>query len=74
MEGPAGHYFQDWNLFFILGAGDQLIHNLKETAVRITMRSSNNLEYLLNLPIRDFMEVIEMIIKADRAAREARKK
>lgn len=51
-----------------------MIHNLKETAVCVTMRTGNDLGYLLNLPIRDLLEVVEMIIKADREAKEARKK
>lgn len=74
MERPAGHYFKDRDLFFILGAGDQMIHNLKETAVRVTMRTGNDLGYLLNIPVRDLLEVVEMIIKADQEAKEARKK
>lgn len=51
-----------------------MFHNLKETAVRITMRTGSGLEYLLNLPICDLLEVAEMMIKADREAKKAREK
>lgn len=74
MEGSADDYIPDYNLFFILGASDRLIQNLKEAAVRVTMRTSNQLDYLLNQPIKDLMEIIEIIIATDKEAKEARKR
>lgn len=73
MERPAEDYFADCTLFFILGAGDGLIQNLKMSAVRITRTSGNNLGYLLNLPIGELMEVIEMFVEDVRKERETRK-
>lgn len=74
MERPAGHYCKDRSLFFLLGAGEYIFCNLKETAVRITMRTGNNLGYLLDLPIRDLIEMTEMILKADQEAKKAGEK
>lgn len=73
MEGPAGGHFANRTLFFILGAGDGLVQNLKMAAVRITRRSGNDLGYLLNLPIGELMEVIEMFVEDAREEYEARK-
>lgn len=74
MEGSADDYIPDYSLFFILGASDQLIQNLKKAAVRVTMRTSNQLDYLLNQPIKDLMEIMEIIITTDCEAKEARKR
>ena len=65
MEGPAGYLFKNQHLFFILGASDDLIENLKKTAVRASMRLSSSIEYLLNMPIDQFMNLVEDIIEAD---------
>lgn len=70
MERSADNNFSDCALFFILGAGDQLFHNLKETAVCVTMRTSNSLCYLLSIPIKELLEIIEIIIKTDREIKE----
>lgn len=74
MEGPANNNFSYCALFFILGAGDQLFHNLKETAVSVSMRTSNSLSYLLNMPIQGLLEIVEMIVEVDRKSKEGRKK
>jgi len=65
VEGPTDNHFPYCTVFFILGAGEQLFHNLKETAVCMTMRTSNSLSYLLNIPIKELLEIIEIIIKTD---------
>lgn len=72
MEGPAGYIVQDQCLFFILGASDDLIDNLKKMAVRISMRLIDSREYLLNMPIGQFMELVEDVIEADEEARQRR--
>lgn len=65
MEGPAGYYFKDQYLFFILGASDDLMENLRKTAIRVSMRLSSSVEYLLKMPINQFMVLVEDIIEAD---------
>ena len=72
MEGSAGYIVQDQYLFFILGASDDLTDNLKKTAVRVSMRLSSSVEYLLNLPIGQFMELVEDIMEADQEAMQRR--
>ena len=71
MERPAGNIIQDQCLFFIIGASDDLVSNLKKTAVRVAMRSGDSTEYLLNMPINQFMELVEDIIEAYEEARRA---
>lgn len=73
MEGSAGYYLEDQHLFFILGASDDLVENLKKTAVRVSMRLSTSIEYLLNMPIRQFMDLVEGIIEADEEIEHRRK-
>lgn len=70
MEGYADNYVTHCHPFFILGASDDLAANLKKTAIRISMRLSSSVEYLLNLPMRQLMEFVEEIIEID----EERKK
>ncbi len=72
MERPTGDIIQDQRLFFILGASDDLIGNLKKTAVRVAMRLGDSTEYLLDMPIGQFMELVEDIIEADEEARRIR--
>lgn len=72
MEGSSGYIVQDQCLFFILGASDDLIDNLKKMAVRVSMRLSSSIEYLLNMPIGQFMEMVEDIIEEDQENRQRR--
>lgn len=65
MERPAGDHIKNRNLFFVLGASDDLAKNLKKTAVRVAMRLNSSIEYLLNMPITSFLELVEEIIEAD---------
>ena len=74
MEGPAGDYITHCSLFFILGAGDELAQNLRKTAVRISMRLNSSIEYLLNIPIIQLMELVEEILEADEECRKRRKR
>lgn len=48
------------------------MENLKKAAVRVAMRSIGSIEYLLNLPIDHFMELVEDIIAADEETQRAR--
>lgn len=72
MERPAGNIVKDQCLFFILGASDDLITNLKKTAVHVAMRLGDSTKDLMNMPINQFMELVENIIEADEANRRAR--
>ncbi len=72
MERPAGNILQDKCLFFILGASDDLTGNLKKTAVRVARRTGDSTEYLLNMPIELFMELVEDIIEADEEEKRIR--
>lgn len=74
MEGPAGNYFEDCSLFFVLGASDELIRNLKKTAIRVSMRLNSSLEYLLNMPISQFMDMVQEIIEMDEEDKRRRQK
>lgn len=65
MEGSAGYHFKDQHLFFILGASDDLMENLRKTAVRISMRGLEHIKDLRNMPISQFMDLVEDIIEAD---------
>lgn len=65
MERPAGDYFENCHLFFILGASEDLAQNLKKTAIRVAMRLNSSIEYLLNMPISSFLELVEEIIETD---------
>lgn len=65
MEGYADNYVTHCHPFFVLGASDDLAKNLKKTAIRVSMRLSSSVEYLLNLPIRQLMEIVEEIIEID---------
>lgn len=69
MERYAGNHCKDQYLFFVLGASDELIENLKKIAIRVSMRLSSSVEYLVKLPIREFMGIVEEIIKIDRERR-----
>ncbi len=72
MERPAGDNGEDNCLFFILGASDDLTGNLRKTAVRVAMRFGGSLEYLLNLPIAQFMGLLEDIVETDEEAKRVR--
>lgn len=72
MERPSGNIIQDQCLFFILGASDDLTGNLKKTAVRVARRTGDSTEYLLNMPISQFMELVEDIIEADEEEKRIR--
>ena len=72
MERPSGNIIQDQCLFFILGASDDLTDNLKKTAVRVARRTGDSTEYLLNMPISQFMELVEDIIEADEEEKRIR--
>lgn len=72
MERPAGNIVQDQCLFFILGASDDLTGNLKKTAVRVARRTGDSTEYLLNMPVNQFMELVEDIIEADEEEKRIR--
>lgn len=72
MERPAGNYIKDNCLFFILGASDELIWNLKKTAIRVSMRLNSSIEYLLNMPIAQFMDMVQDIIEMDEEDRKRR--
>ena len=72
MEGPAVYHFKDKHLFFILGASDDLIGNLKKTAVRVSIRLSTSINDLLNMPIDQFMDLVEDIIEADEETKRRR--
>ena len=72
MERPAGNIIQDQCLFFILGASDDLTGNLKKTAVRVARRTGDSTEYLLNMPVNQFMELVEDIIEADEEEKRIR--
>nr|WP_300838897.1 hypothetical protein [uncultured Acetatifactor sp.] len=49
-----------------------MIGNLRKTAIRVSMRSGDSTEYLLNMPIFQFIELVEDIIEADEEARRIR--
>lgn len=70
MEGHADNSVQDNSLFFILGASDDLVDNLRKTAVRVSMRLSSSIEYLLNMPIGQFMDLVEDIIETDEETKQ----
>lgn len=72
MEGLTGDIIEDNHLFFILGASDGLYENLRKTAVRVSMRLSSSMEYLLNMPVSQFLELVEDILEADEEAKRAR--
>lgn len=73
MEGSAADHVADCRLFFILGASDELTKNLKKTAIRVSMRLSSSIEYLLNMPIKQFMELVEEIIEIDEEQKKKQK-
>lgn len=72
MEGSAGNNIKDSDLFFILGASDDLTVNLRKTVVRMAMRFGGSMEYLMNMPISQLMVLVEDIIEADEEARRVR--
>jgi hypothetical protein len=78
MEGYGLYQVQGGCLFFIsLNASDDLAKNLRKTAVRVSMRLSSSMEYLMNMPIKQFIEMVEEIIEIDeedRQRRESRRK
>lgn len=41
------------------------MENLRKTAIRVSMRLSSSVEYLLKMPINQFMVLVEDIIEAD---------
>lgn len=74
MERPTGDYIEDYSLFFILGASDDLIRNLRKTAIRVSIRLNSSIEYLLNMPISQFMELVQELIDMDKEDRRSRQK
>jgi hypothetical protein len=72
VEGHAGYYVKDSDTFFILGAGDCFAENLRKTAVRVAMRLNSSIEYLMNMPISEFMTLVEDINEADKERAAAR--
>lgn len=49
-----------------------MIGNLKKTAVRVARKTGDSTEYLLNMPIKQFMELVEDIIEADEEEKRIR--
>lgn len=70
MERYAGNYIKNCHLFFILGASDDLAKNLKKTAIRAAMRVNSSVEYLVNMPIVDLIELVEEIVKSDEESKK----
>ena len=72
MERSASDYIEDYGLFFILGASDELMRNLKKTAIRVSIRLNSSIEYLLNMPISQFMDMVQELIDMDEEDRRRR--
>ena len=72
MEGPAGYHFKDQYLFFILGASDDLMVNLRKTITKVAMRGIERINKLKKMPINQFMIMVEDIIEADEEAERRR--
>ena len=61
----------DLHLFFIwLGASENLVRNIKKMIVRVSMRTSTSLDSLRNMPMLDFMEIVEDILEAQKEMEE----
>jgi hypothetical protein len=72
VEGHAGDYVKDSDTFFILGAGERFAENLRKTAVRASMRLNCSIEYLMNMPIPEFITLVEDVNEADKERAAAR--
>jgi hypothetical protein len=53
---------------------DDFAVNLRKTAVRVSMRLSSSIEYLMNMPISEFVELVDEIIAIDDEERRRRKR
>nr|DAN82738.1 MAG TPA: hypothetical protein [Caudoviricetes sp.] len=72
MEGYETHHRPYYSVFFILGASDGLVQNLKRIQIRVAMRLNSSIEYLSNMPISQFMELVNDIIEMDEEDRQRR--
>ena len=72
MEGYETHHRSYYSVFFILGASDDLVQNLKRIQIRVAMRLNSSIEYLSNMPIAQFMELVNDIIEMDEEDRQRR--
>lgn len=72
MERYETHHRSYRSIFFILGASDDLVHNLKKIQIRVAMRLNSSIEYLCNMPISQFMELVNDIIEMDEEDRQRR--
>ena len=72
MEGYETHHSSYYSVVFILGASDDLVQNLKRIQIRVAMRLNSSIEYLSNMPISQFMELVNDIIEMDEEDRQRR--
>lgn len=72
MERYETHHRSYYSVFFILGASDDLVQNLKRIQIRVAMRLNSSIEYLSNMPISQFMELVNDIIEMDEEDRQRR--
>lgn len=75
MERPGQHHSNNHVLFFnVIGAGDELIRDLKRITIRLSMRLNTSLEYLQNMPLLQVIDLLHEVVEMDEEDRAAREK
>lgn len=72
MERSAEDNIENRSVFFILGASDDLITNLKKLAIRLSIRLNASIEYMVNMPMSQLLDLAQDIIEINEEDRQRR--
>lgn len=73
MERSAENNIENRSVFFILlGASDDLITNLKKLAIRLSIRLNTSIEYMVNMPMSQLLDLAQDIIEINEEDRQRR--